>query len=257
MNLFEIRNMWYQFDDRWILEDINLVIRDKIVFTVVGPNGSGKTTLIKLMVGLLRPQRGRILYKNKDIMKLSPEEFRVGYVPQLSSYSEISQRLLLPVSDVIRLSMLRNKENIKVKIDRVLEMLQIEDLRNELFLKLSGGQKQKVLLARALANEPETLILDEPVTGVDQESEFHIFNFLKQLNRKEKITIILVTHDLDVVPGISDKVGCLDKRLYVHNKGGEFISCPVYKNQMKEGLEILVHGKNIPHRLVPLHRHGK
>lgn len=253
MNLFEIKNVSFRYNGRWILEKINLTVRAGTLFTLVGPNGSGKTTLIKLLTGLLRPQKGRVLYANRDVSKIRSGEFPVGYVPQLSASREINVKMLLTVEDVVRLGMKRPGAHCREKVRQTLDLLKIAGLSGELFMNLSGGQKQKVFLARALVNDPSALIMDEPAAGIDSESEFHLFRFLTRLNRRKKVTIILVTHDLDLVPKISDSVGCLDRRLFVHSRVKGFMSCPVFKGRMNQGLELLVHGRSIPHRLVRAH----
>ncbi len=252
MKIYEINNLWFKYDKNWILEDINFSIEEGIIFTLVGPNGGGKTTLLKLLLKLEIPTKGKILFKGEDIFSIPRNKYRIGYVPQLANYKLLNENILLKVEDVISLGY--KKKDILERLEYLFDLLEIKRLKNVLFKELSGGQKQRVLIARALVNSPEVLILDEPVTGLDIKSEASFYSILQDLNKKENMTIIFVTHDLDIVPSISDMVGCLNKRLYVHSEVDDFLNCPVFEDKLNNGLELLIHGKNIPHRLVRKHK---
>ncbi len=253
MKIYEAKNVWFKYENTWILEDINFSIPENIIFTIVGPNGGGKTTLLKLLLKLLQPTKGTVYFKNRPLNSLSRDEFNIGYVPQLASYKLLNDQILLTVKDVIQLGINKKHFN-KEKFNHYLDMLNIKNIQKKLFSELSGGQKQRVLIARALINSPEVLILDEPVTGLDSQSVSFFYDILNELKTKEKLSIILVTHDFEIVPSISDIVGCMNKRLYLHEEVDTFYDCPVFQEQLESGMEFLIHGKNIPHRLVHTHK---
>ncbi len=254
MNIYELKNVWFRYGSNWILEDIAFSVPENIIFTLVGPNGGGKTTLLKLLLNLLSPTKGEVKYKNKDIKKIVKYDFNVGYVPQLASYKFLNEQILLTAWDVIKLGI--NKKYFKKEIfQKYLDLLDISEIQNKLFSELSGGQKQRILIARSLVNSPDVLILDEPVTGLDTKAESFFYDILNKLKTEFSLSIILVTHDFEIIPSISDMVGCLNKRLYIHNKVETFTDCPVFQDKLNNGMELLIHGKNIPHRLV--HSHNK
>lgn len=255
MNLYQVEKVSFSYQSVPVLEEVSFSVKAGEVFCVVGPNGAGKTTLLKILLGLLLPQTGRITYQNKEIQQYRQQNFPVGYLPQISVNAPMNSRLLLPVYDVVEsgLPQSLNRSERKEKTQNALKLLHIEDLSARIFFKLSGGQQQKALLARALARNPETLILDEPSTGIDSDSKERLFDLLKTLNREKKMTLILVTHDLSVIPSLSHRVACLNRNLFVHENPAEFSSCPVMREEMASGLEILIHGTQTPHRTVCCH----
>ena len=253
--IYNIRNLSFRYGKELILNNLNFSIYANEIITFVGPNGGGKTTLIKLLLGLLSPQEGEIFFQGKPLNTNLKEESNIGYVPQLATESSINKKILLTTQDILYMAYKGDKKLRQDKIKNLLEVLKIHNLKKKLFNSLSGGQQQRILIARALLNTPDVLILDEPATGIDSNSEFLLYNFLKALRKNTNTTIILITHDLDIVPSISDRVGCLNKDLFIHDKVENFLQCPVFEGEFEEGLELLVHGQGIPHRL--LHKEGK
>jgi zinc transport system ATP-binding protein len=205
----------FRYDGRWILKDVSLQIDEKDFLGVVGPNGSGKTTLLKLILGLRTPQQGRVLVYGNP-----PSEIRgwIGYVPQHLAFD---RNFPVSVTDVVLMGRLgrtrrfrRYRQEDRTAAIEALGDVGIESLRNRVIGTLSGGELQRVFIARALVSKPRLLVLDEPTTGVDIGTEKAIYELLKELNRK--MAIILVTHELNFVSAYVKRVACLDQRLVCH-----------------------------------------
>lgn len=182
-----IKNLYFSYHGvpPYILEDLNLEIRNGEYISVVGDNGSGKSTLIRLLLQFIRPTRGSIL----------TEADRIGYVPQKNDYTNSGFPItVLEVLDSYR-HLLRQKD--KTVVWAALEQMGMTAYAHALMGTLSGGQSQKIMIARALMGDPELLVLDEPSTGVDVESQKEIYSFLKQINQERGITMISVEHNLE------------------------------------------------------------
>ena len=170
-----------------ILRDINLTISNGEYLSIIGENGSGKTTFMRLLLGLLKPTKGIIQINAKGI----------GYVPQKND----NVNTAFPITVFEALNSYRHLLKIKDKeiVMRALETVGMEKQYNHLMGNLSGGQTQKILLARAIMGNPELLILDEPSTGIDLDSQRDIYKLLKKLNTEKNMTIIAVEHNLEAV----------------------------------------------------------
>ena len=170
-----------------ILRDINLTISNGEYLSIIGENGSGKTTFMRLLLGLLKPTKGIIQINAKAI----------GYVPQKND----NVNTAFPITVFEALNSYRHLLKIKDKeiVMRALETVGMEKQYNHLMGNLSGGQTQKILLARAIMGNPELLILDEPSTGIDLDSQRDIYKLLKKLNTEKNMTIIAVEHNLEAV----------------------------------------------------------
>jgi zinc transport system ATP-binding protein len=188
---------------------------------LVGPNGSGKTTILRLVMGLARPDSGKIRVLGRD-----PEQARsgIGYVPQGMSFDPTFP---ISVEEVVRMGRLegfsrgRKEEKCCADVDRALELAAIADLRDRPYSALSGGQRRRVLVARALASAPELLILDEPTANMDAESEERLFSVLGGLKSRggasagggaDATTILIATHDTAFVTSLTDVVLCVGER---------------------------------------------
>lgn len=182
---------------------------------VVGPNAGGKTTLLKLILGLLRPDKGRVLVFGLTPAKARP---RIGYMAQQTSFDFQFPVSVLDVALMGRLGHHGPFGFFSAKDKRAaleaLERVEMDNLRNRPFSHLSGGQRQRVLLARALASEPELLLLDEPTSNVDAAIETELFEILDELNRH--MTIVVVSHDLGFVSCFVRSVACVNRRLALH-----------------------------------------
>jgi zinc transport system ATP-binding protein len=214
-----LEHIYFSYNNHLILEDISLDIYDKDFMGLVGPNGSGKTTLLKIMLGLLRPVSGRVTVLGNAPQKIHRE---IGYVPH---FLESDRGFPISVIDVVlmgRLSRLpslgRYTHSDLDVAEEALRSVDLYELRTQRFGTLSQGQRQRVLIARALAAQPRLLILDEPTTSVDFQTEQCIYELLKELNKK--ITLILVSHDLSLISAYVTRLAFLNRRLVLH-PGGE------------------------------------
>lgn len=224
--LIEVRDLGFQYERLTVLEGISFAIGAGEYTGIIGPNGGGKTTLIRLLLGLLKPTSGEISLFGKAQQDFH-EYYRLGYVPQRIVQDEVG--FPATVGEVVssgrtaRLGFGRwLGGNDRESIERALEIAGIADLGSRLIGELSGGQRQRVFIARALAAEPEVLILDEPATGVDADAQKRFYGFLRQLHREQKLTVILVSHDIDVVEQEVERVLCLKCKMVCHCNVGEF-----------------------------------
>ena len=175
----------YNGSAQYILDNISLYIKDGEYVSILGENGSGKSTLIKLMLKLLKPTRGTIVCDTR----------RIGYVPQKNDFSNAQ----FPITVYEMLNSYRKLLRIKGKNDIIesLNWVRMSEYKDALVGTLSGGQCQKIFIARALIGNPQLLILDEPSTGVDANSQKEIYGFIKKVNSENGITIVSVEHNLD------------------------------------------------------------
>ncbi|MBR0402957.1 ABC transporter ATP-binding protein [Candidatus Saccharibacteria bacterium] len=205
-NILTIKNLTIGYGNNIILKDVNLKIVDGDFICIVGANGSGKSTLIKGILGLLKPKEGKIIFQN------SLKQTTIGYLPQNTHTDPDFPALVKEIVLSGTLNQLKSpfySQKERTKAAASLERLNITNLQNTPFSSLSGGQKQKVLLARALSATSKLLILDEPSNNLDHQSKKDFYQTLKQLN-KDDLTIIMITHDLDAEDLIGNKVIALD-----------------------------------------------
>jgi zinc transport system ATP-binding protein len=205
----------YAYGHSNVLEDITLEIEEEEFFGVIGPNAAGKSTLLKLMLGMLKPDSGEISVLGKSPKQASQN---IGYVPQFPSFP---RNFPIKVMDVVLLGCMGKSKKMggfsKRDRDIALESLrvvEIAELVNTPIQDLSGGQVQRMLIARALASQPEILMLDEPTANIDVQAEENIFSLLKKYN--EHMTIIVVSHDIAFISGYVNRVGCLNTTLLCH-----------------------------------------
>lgn len=200
-----------------ILKDINLQIQEEEFIGLIGPNGSGKTTLIKLILGLLKPAQGIISIKGRK-----PEQARslIGYVSQ---HHQFNRMFPITVRDAVLMGRL-GSSNIypgsfssddQSATDEMITLLELEDIQYQSLSSLSGGQMQKVWMARALVIKPEILLLDEPTANVDLKAEENIYSLLKRFN--EHMTIVVVSHDIAFISSYIKRVACLNQSLVCHD----------------------------------------
>lgn len=205
-----IKNLTFGYNGSRILDGLDLVVEDSEVLGLVGPNGSGKTTLIKCIDKILKP-KGSILIDGRDIEALSRTELAksLGYVPQSSSTP-----LATTVFDTVLMGRRphiswRVSDSDLEKVADILELLHLESLAMRDFSQLSGGQKQKVLIARALAQEPEVLLLDEPTSSLDMRHQLEVMETIASLVKKKEISAVMALHDLNLACMFVDKLAIL------------------------------------------------
>jgi len=210
--MIELKNVNFGFDEELILENVNISINKGDLIGIIGPNGGGKTTLLKLIMGFLKPQSGKISLLGKD-----PEEMRhqIGYVPQNSRYDHdfpisVIELVLSPMAKESKWFG-RYPAHLKEKACSLLEELGLIDYRNRNFGDLSGGLAQRALIARSLIDDPEILLLDEPTSNIDPKTRTGIYEYIYSL--KGKKTILMVTHDLNTIIENVKKIFCVEKEV--------------------------------------------
>ncbi len=214
--VIEVEQLWFAYDGHPVLRDATFLIEQGDFVSLIGPNGGGKTTLLRLMLGLLQPQRGEI-----RIFGRSPSAVRkqIGYMPQ---HVNLDSRFPVTVMDVVLTGTLGRGRNIgpyggrrRAAAERALLDVELLDLRNRPFASLSGGQRQRTLIARALAGDPELLLLDEPTASLDPRVQDDLYELLRKLN--QRMTVLLVSHDVSVVSRHVNKVICVNIDVAVHS----------------------------------------
>jgi zinc transport system ATP-binding protein len=237
--LVRLENVSFSYNSIPVLEDVSFSIYRGDFLSIIGPNGSGKTTLVKIILGLLKPSRGSV-----SIMGRPVSEFRdwpkVGYVPQKATH--IDPFFPASVREVVAMARLSRKRPLRVKkseteeaVMEALGKVAMGSSANAAIGSLSGGQQQRVMIARALVNSPELLLLDEPTTGVDSDTQSLFYEMLHELNDDQKITIVLVTHDIGMVNKHVNKVACLNQQLIYHGSHKEFCQSEAFKILLSEG----------------------
>ncbi|WP_235714602.1 metal ABC transporter ATP-binding protein [Neobacillus dielmonensis] len=225
-SIIEIKQLTYRYDKDTVLENINLSIAEGSFLAIVGPNGSGKSTLLKLILGLLKLQKGEIHLFGQDINKFKDWQ-RIGYVSQkANSFNTDFPATVFEVAAsglTKRIGMFRRiKKEHEDKVLAALEAVGMKQYQSRNIGELSGGQQQRVFIARALVSEPQLLILDEPTVGVDAENVNAFYQMLDELNKNKGITLMLVTHDIGSISEKVSHVACLNKRLHFHGDSKEF-----------------------------------
>ncbi|HEV2295952.1 MAG TPA: metal ABC transporter ATP-binding protein [Tepidisphaeraceae bacterium] len=216
-----IDNLDFAFGESLVLKHVSLAIEQGTTVGLIGPNGGGKTTLIRLLLGLLEPTRGQL-----RIAGLTPREAvrrgdLVGYLPQSQ---RVPSRLPLSVRQVVRMGLAGKTGMLRVHpkddlafADELLGVVGISELADVPVATLSGGQFQRVLIARALAPRPKLLLLDEPTTGIDRSGQQRFIESIQELKTRLGLTIVFVSHDLRAVSAVSDRIACLNLTLHYHD----------------------------------------
>ena len=254
-SIVEIKNVCFVYNGQTVLEDVSLDIRQGDFIAMIGPNGGGKTTLLKLMLGLLKPDRGTIRVLGDTTEKAS---HHIGYVSQ---DVHINRSFPITAIDVVMMGKLapkkrwvRSSTNDRREALEVLERMEVDAFASSKIGELSGGQRQRVFIARALVTKPKLLLLDEPTASIDAKGQAEFYAMLQTLNRD--VTILVVSHDLVAISTHVKSVACVNKRLHHHHQAeitGEMLEemypctdeevCPV---------ELVAHG--LPHRVLKHHR---
>jgi len=242
-----LKNVYVYFNKLPVLENINLSIKENDFLAIIGPNGGGKTTLLKVILGLIKPDKGEVKIFGKN-----PKEGRklIGYLPQ---YTIFDPSFPASVFDVVVMGRYKgtfkgySKKDKEEALDALKTMGMLE-FKDRQIGKLSGGQLQRVFIARAIARKPKLLLLDEPMASIDPEMQKSFYELLSKL--KEKMAICLVTHDIGVVSVYVEEIACLNRRLFYHGpkeaglkKLEDVYRCPV---------ELIAHG--VPHRVLRKHK---
>lgn len=251
--IIKIENLSAGYNNKTVLENINLSIEEKDFLGIIGPNGGGKTTLIKVILGLLKPKSGKIYFYNNGTNVNSLE---IGYLPQ---YNNIDKKFPISVYDVI-LSGLNKKKSLFArfkqehheKVKETIYKMGLEGLENRAIGQLSGGQIQRALLGRAIVSNPKVIILDEPNTYIDKRFEAKLYSLLEEINKER--AIILVSHDIGSVLQNVKSIACVNGTLDYHPQSE--VSAQWLEEKLQCPIELLGHGE-LPHRVLKCHHHDK
>jgi len=245
--LLKIESVTAGYDDKVILREVTMPVEEKDFIGIIGPNGGGKTTFLKVILGLIRPFSGRVNYAPGDL-KIN----QIGYMPQVAQGDTLFP---VTVEDVVLSGLMHNmgamgrmgrKERKHAR--EVMDELGLASLARQPLNELSGGQLQRVYLARAVSGSPRLLLLDEPVTYVDPSFEADFYEKLKQLN--ERMTIMMVSHDVGTVSAWVKSFACVNRTVFYHphskitEEDLKLYGCPI---------QLVTHG-DVPH--IVLHKHN-
>lgn len=243
--LIKIENLSVAYEKVPVLENASLDLYEKDFLGVIGPNGGGKTTLLKAILGLIKPVKGSITFRDDINVRRKP----IGYLPQVK---HIDKKFPITVFDVVRSGFIMedsfgSKLQNKAKINELLNEMGVYDIKNKAIGELSGGQMQRVFLCRAVISNPHILILDEPDTFVDNRFEGELYEKLRYLN--EMMAIILVSHDVGTISSYVKTIACVNRNLHYHP------SNTITQEQLHKyncPIQIISHGE-IPHTVLKHH----
>ncbi|ANU28326.1 metal ABC transporter ATP-binding protein [Planococcus versutus] len=218
--LIDIQDISFEYEQTKALDHISMKVEEGDFLAILGPNGSGKSTLLKIMLGLIKPSKGKIELFGVDSKNFKQREW-IGYVSQKSN--SFNSGFPATVKEVVA-GGLTKKTGLfhrlpKSTNEQVVEALKAVGMKNFInrgISELSGGQQQRVFIARALIAKPKMLILDEPTVGIDHENVQSFYDMLAKLNREKNITLVLVTHDVDTVTDRITHVACLNQTIHFH-----------------------------------------
>lgn len=203
MSYVEVKNLYFGYSGEYVLKNLNLKIEKGSLIAITGENGSGKSTLLKLILGEIKPDKGTILFDNQDISKIKSFK-QIGYVPQVQNFEKIAFPItclelvtLNQYEDFGFIKIARRKHKEKAKNSLI--NLGLGNYINTPFNELSGGLQQRVIIVRAMINNPQLLILDEPTAGVDKNSKKDFLHLIEKINKESKVTVLIVTHELELI----------------------------------------------------------
>lgn len=221
-SILKVDDLCVAYGKEEVFKEVSFEVEKGDYIAVVGPNGGGKSTLMKSVMGLLTPKTGKIAFQKTDANSLN-----IGYLPQ----KPISEQRNFPatVKEIVSIGLMRNKKFPKflrredeLKIDRILQKLKIHPIKDRKIGDLSGGQLQRVLLARAMVDSPQILILDEPTSALDPQIRDDFYEIIKNLNQEDGVTVLLVSHDVGSVGKYAKKMLYLDGELVFYGSFQEF-----------------------------------
>ncbi len=206
--VIEVTNLTVQYDHHVVLDNLSFTIHEGELTAILGPNGSGKSTLIKAILGLVSIKQGTIKVFGKPIHEVLS---LIGYLPQRLVFD---RTFPITVEEFLALSL--QKDAPVTAINDVLGEVGLQSYKTNLLGELSGGQLQRILIARAILNQPKLLILDEPEAGIDIEAERNFYALIQHLDNEHGMTVVMISHEVDLVYDFAEQVICLNKDLVCH-----------------------------------------
>jgi zinc transport system ATP-binding protein len=223
--IIQVTNVTKAVDDRQLLVDVSFTIEPESMVTLIGPNGAGKSTLIKIMLGLDTAYTGTVT--------IAPDQ-RIQYIPQLTTDDQYQLPFSVHEYLAIGVTRLYNRRTTEPDFEQALTHVGVAPATlRQTFASLSGGERQRVAIARALLSDPTMLVLDEPLAAVDYASRAGLYELIRHLQQDHRMTVLLVSHDIDSVLPLSDRVLCLNQRLHTDCHPSAFVE--------REGLATAVH----------------
>ncbi len=235
--LLSVEGIHKNFADRKVLENITLQVSEGKIVTLIGPNGAGKTTLVRIALRLMSPDSGTVTHR---------PGLRIGYMPQKM---HVAQTLPITVVRFLHLA----EGLLESEIDSTLIELNILHLKDHQLAAISGGEMQRVLLARALLRKPQLLILDEPAQGVDLAGQAELYQLIGKISRSNNCGVLMISHDLHLVMSATDEVVCLNHHVCCHGKPEQVSNDPAYLDlfgaNAARALAVYTHDHNHEHDL--------
>ncbi len=238
----EVRHLDFSYEKTPVLSGVNFSVNRGDFLAIIGPNGGGKSTLMKLVVGLLKPSAGEIRVFGE---KVPSKKISLGYVPQ-----NTNRNLEFPITveETVSTGLPRFRPD-PSKVRKLLETVRMESFAKRRLGELSGGERQRVLIARALASDPQILFLDEPSSNIDAKGQEDLYGLLARLNAK--MTIVIVTHDLMALSRHVKSVACVNRTVHFHS--GAEITPEMMQSMYGSEMELVAH--DVSHRILGSHFH--
>ncbi len=247
--IVRLEDVSVRYDGIVVLEDINLSVYEDDFLGIIGPNGGGKTTLLKTILGLVKPSQGRV-----SVLGNPPNKARrlMGYVPQYNLFDRdfplsALEVVLMGRYGQVGLFKRYSREDKKLALNALAEVGMLE-LKHRQIGSLSGGEQQRIFIARALVAHPQILLLDEPTASIDTPMQAGLYELLSELKRR--MAIVLVSHDISAVSIYVDKIACLNRRLFYH--GDKELEARELEEAYQCPVDMIAHG--VPHRVLREHR---
>lgn len=238
----EVRNLDFSYEKTPVLSNVNFSVNQGDFLAIIGPNGGGKSTLMKLIVGLLKPSAGEVRVFGE---KVPSKKVSLGYVPQNTNGN---LEFPITVEETVATGLPHFRPD-PPKVRELLETVRMKAFSKRRLGELSGGERQRVLIARALASEPQILFLDEPSSNIDAKGQEDLYGLLAQLNAK--MTIVIVSHDLMVLSRHVKSVACVNREVHFHS--GSEITPEMMQNMYGSEMELVAH--DVSHRILNAHFH--
>ncbi|MBI5192468.1 MAG: metal ABC transporter ATP-binding protein [Nitrospirae bacterium] len=227
--IIKFSNATISYQNRTAIRDVSLQIHQGEFVGIIGPNGSGKTTLLKSVLGLVRPTSGSVQIFDCACHKLRcSHKSKIGYIPQKG---QIDYNFPVTVGETVMMGRYSSIGLIKrtSRKDKELVLEALREVEMDTYIEsplghLSGGQQQRVFIARALVQQPEVLLMDEPTTGIDTPTQYSMIKFISNIHKNLKLTILLVTHDINMISPYVDRMALLKTKLYVYGTPAEVLN---------------------------------
>ncbi|SDL09914.1 zinc transport system ATP-binding protein [Halarsenatibacter silvermanii] len=221
MEAVRLRNVRFSYEEEKAVRDVNLKLEKGDFAAFIGPNGSGKSTVIKMLMGALEPDEGRVEVLEKDVTRLR-DWTDIGYISQ--EVREFNQSFPATVREIVGSNLYNEmgffrflNDRLEEKIHRALKLVDMENFRGRRIGNLSGGQQQRVFIARMMVNDPELILLDEPLSGVDIKTQDEFYRIIGDINSELNKTVIMVSHDVNVISSHANYVVCFENgRAHLH-----------------------------------------